>query len=181
MEQFKDQKQAVKPFIARAIFLLCVMIGAGLAQPARAQSSTGDVNAVVNRAIEITKNADLDFGDFVAGTTRSLFRLNPRNGNLNQRNGDATAIGSGHQAASFTVTGTPLLRVIITRGQNRIFISRDGGSETMRINRFRFNGRRKRLNAAGEATYLVGGQIRIGANQAAGVYRGTFDVTVEYQ
>lgn len=186
MEQVRDQKRAFRPSFARAANLLCGLscVGLsclGLTQPVQAQSATGDTTATVNTAIEITKNADLDFGDFVPGTTNSLFRLNPRNGNLNQRSGDAIAIGGGHDAASFTVSGTPFLRVRITRGQNRIFIVRDGGTERMRINRFRFDGRRRFLDASGEATYRVGGQLRVGANQAAGTYRGTFDVTVDYQ
>lgn len=161
--------------------MLSALACIGLAQPAQAQSANSDVNATINTAIEITKNADLDFGDFVPGTTNSIFRLNPRNGNLNQRSGDATAVGGGHEAASFSVSGTPFLRVRIARGQNRIFIVRDGGTERMRINRFRFDGSRRFLDASGEATYRVGGQIRVGPNQAAGTYRGAFDVTVDYQ
>ncbi|GAB5480526.1 MAG: hypothetical protein Pars92KO_02830 [Parasphingorhabdus sp.] len=177
----RDQKRTFKSGLARAAIMLCVLPFIGLAGPVQAQSASGEAMATLNTAITITKNADLDFGDFIPGTSNSLFRLNPRNGNLNQRSGDAIAIGGGHQAASFTVTGTPSLRVRITRGQNRIFLVRDGGTETMRINRFRFNGRRRFLDASGEATYLVGGQIRVGPNQVAGTYRGTFNVTVDYQ
>lgn len=52
----------------------------------------------------------------------------------------------------------------------------------MLVNRFRFDGARNRfLDASGEATYQIGGQLRIGANQAAGTYRGTFNVTIDYQ
>ncbi len=150
-------------------------------QGAHAANGGGDSTANIRQPVSVTKTADLDFGTFVPGTANSVFRINPRNGNMTQRSGDAIAFGGTPTPASFDVTGTAGLRVQITRNQNRIFITRDGGTETMRINRFTYDRRRKRLNAAGEANFAVGGQIRIGANQAAGTYRGTFGVTVEYQ
>jgi hypothetical protein len=151
------------------------------AAPAIAGNGNGQTKVNVSSGVTIVNTADLHFGDFIAGTTRSDFRLNPNTGILNQRNGNAISIGGAPTAASFTATGTPLLRVRITSGQNRIFITRDGGTETMRVNRFRFDGPRNRfLNAAGEVTYQVGGQLRIGANQTPGTYRGTFNVTIDY-
>jgi len=50
----------------------------------------------------------------------------------------------------------------------------------MRIDRFRFDRRRKTLNADGEQSFNIGGQLRVGANQQPGVYRGSFDVSVDY-
>lgn len=170
-----------KSVFARASLLLPVAAGFAIAQPAYAADANGQSSANINQSITVTKNADLDFGDFVAGTVNSVFRMNPNNGNLNQRSGDAVAIGGGSVPASFTASGTPLLRVRITSSQNRIFIVRDGGSEIMRVNRFRFDGTRNRfLNAAGEVTYRVGGQLRVGANQVPGTYRGAFNVTIDY-
>lgn len=171
----------LKSSIWRAGIALPVAACTLFVQPAQAQSANGQTSANINQSVTVVKNADLEFGTFVPGTVRSVFRLNPNNGNLNQRNGDAVAIGGAPEPASFTASGTPLLRVRITSSQNRIFIVRDGGTETMRVNRFRFDGPRNRfLNAAGEATYRVGGQIRIGANQAPGTYRGAFNVTIDY-
>lgn len=150
-------------------------------QGLHAANSGGDTTANIRQPVTVTKTADLDFGTFIPGTANSIFRLNPRNGNMTQRSGDAIAYGGTPIPASFNVTGTAGLRVQITRDQNRIFITRDGGTETMRINRFRYDRRRKRLDASGETNFAVGGQIRIGPNQAAGTYSGTFGVTVEYQ
>jgi hypothetical protein len=36
------------------------------------------------------------------------------------------------------------------------------------------------LNAAGLQTFNIGGQLRVGADQKAGTYRGSFDVSVDY-
>ncbi|MEP2989681.1 MAG: DUF4402 domain-containing protein [Parasphingorhabdus sp.] len=161
--------------------IVCVPAAFIAIQGAHAANDGGDSTANIRQPVSVTKAADLDFGTFVPGTANSVFRINPRNGNMTQRSGDAIAFGGTPTPASFDVTGTAGLRVQITRNQNRIFITRDGGTETMRINRFTYDRRRKRLNAAGEANFAVGGQIRIGGNQAAGTYRGTFGVTVEYQ
>ncbi|MEO9636027.1 DUF4402 domain-containing protein [Parasphingorhabdus sp.] len=150
------------------------------AGPLAAASNSSDSKVSVRKSVTLSKTSDLMFGDFAAGTTRSIFRLNPRTGALVQRSGDAVSLGGTQSLASFDVTGTARLRVQISTGQNRIFIVRDGGAERMRINRFRFDRRRKRLNAAGERTFNIGGQLRIGANQRAGVYRGSFEVSVDY-
>lgn len=161
--------------------IICVPAAFIAFQGAHAANDGGDSTANIRQPVTVTKAADLDFGTFIPGTANSVFRIDPGDGNMTQQSGDAIAFGGTPTPANFDVTGTAGLRVQITRDQNRIFITRDGGTETMRINRFTYDRRRKRLNAAGEANFAVGGQIRIGANQVAGTYRGTFGVTVEYQ
>ncbi|WP_109355366.1 DUF4402 domain-containing protein [Sphingorhabdus sp. EL138] len=178
----RDQKRAFKPVLARGAFMLSALVCIGLTQPVRAQSASGNATVAVNQGVNMVKNSDLHFGDFIAGTIRSVFRMNPTTSALNQRNGNAISIGGAPTAASFTASGTPLTSVRITVAENRIDIVRDGGSETMRVNRFRFDGPRNRpLDASGEATYQIGGQLRVGANQVGGTYRGTFNVTIDYQ
>lgn len=186
MEQIRDQKRATRRRdsvlgnVKTAIWLATLPCIA-YALPAQAQNGVSQARTIVNQSVQITKNADLEFGDFVAGTTNSVFRLNPNSGNLTQRSGDAVAIGGTPSAASFTATGTPLFRVRITSNQNRIFLTRSGGTERMRVNRFRFDGRRNRtLDASGAVTYRVGGQLRVGPNQVPGTYTGNFNITVDY-
>ncbi|MBQ0771831.1 MAG: DUF4402 domain-containing protein, partial [Sphingomonadales bacterium] len=96
------------------------------------------------------------------------------------RNGDALSLGGTRSVASIEVSGTALMRVQLSTGKRFILIRRDGGTETMRIDRFRFDRRRKTLNADGEQSFNIGGQLRVGANQQPGVYRGSFDVSVDY-
>jgi len=148
---------------------------------AHADTDTADSSANLRASVTVTKTSDLDFGTFIPGSTTSLFRINPNTGTMTQQSGDAIAFRGTPTLATFDVTGTAQARVEINRSQNRIFIVRDGGTETMRVNRFRYDRRRKRLNNAGEATFAVGGQLRILPNQAAGTYSGTFAVTVDYQ
>ena len=160
---------------------ICVPAAFIAIQGSHAADGSSDSNANIRQSVTVTKTADLDFGTFIPGTANSVFRINPRDGVMTQRSGDAIAFGGTPTPASFDVTGTAGLRVQITRNQNRIFVIRDGGTETMRINQFRYDRRRKRLDASGETSFAVGGQIRIGPNQVAGVYRGSFGVTVDYQ
>ncbi|MEL6875936.1 MAG: DUF4402 domain-containing protein, partial [Pseudomonadota bacterium] len=93
-----------KSSIWRAGIALPVAACALFAQPAQAQSANGQTSANINQSVTVVKNADLEFGTFVPGTVRSVFRLNPNNGNLNQRNGDAVAIGGTPGPASFTAS-----------------------------------------------------------------------------
>ncbi len=103
---------------------------------------------------------------------------------MTQINGNAIAMGGTTSRASFTATGMPFQQANIRRLQNSINIVRDGGTETMRVNDFwlgnRAGLRDQILDASGQATYFVGGKLRIGANQTPGTYRGAFNVTIDY-
>lgn len=166
----------------RAAFLSSVLLCLAHAAPALAANANSDSRVDILQGLSVTQNSDLDFGDFVASANQSIFRMDPSTGVLTQRSGNALSVGGSQSPASFTANGIPLLRVRITVAENRIDLVRDGGSETMRVNRFRFDGPRNRfLDAGGQATYQVGGQLRINANQASGTYRGNFTVTIDYQ
>lgn len=184
MKHCGDQNRAFKPGIARAVFLLPVCAWLAFAQPVLAQSDTGEARVDLVQPITVVKNSDLNFGNFIAGTTNSSFRIDAVNGIMSQLNGDAISIGGTQSRASFTATGRPFEQANIRRVQNSINIVRVGGTETMRVDNFwlgnRAGLRDQTLDASGQATYFVGGRLRIGANQAAGAYRGNFDVTIDY-
>ncbi|MEO9636026.1 MAG: DUF4402 domain-containing protein [Parasphingorhabdus sp.] len=152
---------------------------------AEAASRNGQTRTTVSQAVSITKNADLHFGDFAAGTSQSRFRLNPANDTVTQLSGNAVPLGGSQTAASFTAFGTPLYRVRMTVNQNRIDLTRVGGTETMRVDQFRLDGgngtRNRTLSASGSVEYKVGGRLTINAGQAGGAYAGTFNVNIDYQ
>ncbi len=153
--------------------------------PVQAQTATGQSQAELRQPITVVKNSDLNFGSFVAGATVSEFRIDAVTGSMTQLRGDAVSIGGGQSRASFTATGTPNVQANIRRSQSSINIVRQGGTETMRVNDFwlgnRAGLRDQILDASGQATYFVGGRLRIGANQTPGNYSGSFAVTIEYQ
>jgi hypothetical protein len=176
MKYYRHQNQA------RTVVQLATLLTTALclASPVAAGTESAEVRVSIRQPVTMTKTADLIFGDFVAGSTSSIFRINPRSGLLSQSNGDAVSLGGTQSVAAVQVSGTALLRLQISTGMQSILIRRDGGTETMQINRFRFDSRRKMLNAAGLQTFNIGGQLRVGADQKAGTYRGSFDVSVDY-
>lgn len=185
MKHVGTKKQALLSALTSAAIALPVCSSLLFASPAQAQTANSDTNADIRQPITVVKNSDLDFGTFIAGTVNSEFRIDAVTGNMAQLNGDASSVGGTVSRASFTATGTPFTQANIRRSQNSINIVRDGGTETMRVNDF-FLGNRaglrdQILDASGQATYFVGGRLRIGANQVAGNYSGSFNVTIEYQ
>ena len=167
---------AILPSLAAVLFS---------AAAADAASGSGQSRITINQGVNITKNADLHFGNFAAGTIQSRFTIDPDNDALTQLSGNAISLGGTRTAAWFSAYGTPLERVRMTVSQNQINLTRVGGSETMRVDQFRLNGgngtRNRFLNAAGSVDYKLGGRLTIGANQAGGAYVGTFDINIEYQ
>lgn len=159
------------------ILLPAVLCSAG---PVAAASKSSQARVTISQPVTMTKKADLLFGDFATGTTDSIFRIDPRSAVLSQQNGDAVSLGGTQTLAAVEVTGTALTRVQISTGDASILIRRVGGRQTMRIDRFRFDRRLKNLDAAGEQSFNIGGQLRVGANQRAGTYRGTFNVSIDY-
>ena len=150
-----------------------------------AASTNGQTRTTVNQGVNITKNSDLHFGDFIAGTSESRFRLDPDAETVSQLSGNAISIGGTQTAASFTAHGSPLAVVRFKIGQNRIDLVRAGGSETMRVDQFRLDGgngtRNRTLNAGGTIEYKLGGRLTINPSQAGGTYVGSFDITIDYQ
>ncbi|MGB5724646.1 MAG: DUF4402 domain-containing protein [Parasphingorhabdus sp.] len=171
-------------FYCATVIPFCAAICVPLAA-AQAASGNGQSRTTVNQGVNITKNADLHFGNFAAGTTLSRFRIEPETDALTQLSGNAVSLGGTRTAASFTAFGRPLERVRITVNQNQIDLTRVGGTQTMRVDQFRFDGgngtRNRFLSASGSVNYKVGGRLTINPNQTGGAYVGTFNVTIEYQ
>jgi hypothetical protein len=152
---------------------------------AHAAAGSGQSRTTVNQGVNITKNADLHFGDFAAGTAQSRFRMDPDSGTIVQLSGDALSLGGTRTAASFTAFGTPLETVRMTVSQNQIDLTRINGTETMRVDQLRFDGgngtRNRALDASGSVTYKLGGRLTINPNQIGGAYVGSFNINIDYQ
>ncbi len=184
VEQLGDNQPATRPGFARAVYYIFAA-GCCFAHPAQAANSNGEARVTLNEGVNITKNADLHFGNFAAGTTLSRFRLTPDTDTLNQLSGNAVSIGGTPTAASFSAFGSPLSAIRITVDSSNINLVRVGGSDTMRVDQFRLDGgngtRNRTLSAAGTVNYKVGGRLTINPNQAGGAYIGSFAVTIDYQ
>lgn len=168
--------------LTRALCAAASMTGLGLiASPAMAQTETS-ADAEIRTPVIVENGQAMDFGSIIPGEAVSRLRINPNNGNLNVVVGDAVPAGGAVSAAQFTVTGTANQQVRLTFDTNRVDLIRDGGTETMRLNRFRLQtgGRNRSLNSEGTLSFAVGGQLRVRPNQAPGIYRGTFSISIDY-
>ena len=167
-----------------ALLPLCVSFCIPLTS-VEAASGSGQTRTIVSQGVTITKTADLHFGNFAAGTSLSRFRIDPDSDAVTQIGGNAVSLGGTRTSASFTASGTPHDTVRMTVSQNQIDLIRVGGSETMRVDQFRFDGgngtRNRTLSASGSAEYKLGGRLTINANQAGGAYVGSFNITIDYQ
>ena len=163
--------------IAAPLAALSVLIGASACHGA---TRAGTSRTTVLDQLTITNTAGLDFGRIVASTTAGTVTINPTTG-VRTRTGGATLAGGTPSVARFIVTGTENRIVTITGATGAITLS-NGTGGTMTVNTFRLNGaRNRRLSAAGTVTIQVGARLNVRANQASGIYNGTFNVTVNYQ
>ena len=163
---------------ARIALAIAAMFASTTAEAAT-QTSNGRVRMV--RPIIINLTRDLDFGSLVIATTAGRATVNPRT-DARTRTGGVTLLGGGTPgAARFVVSGTPSRPVQVTLGP-RPTLTRSGGTETMTMTALTMNGGVNRtLNAAGTLDLRIGGTLAVAANQAAGIYAGTFTVTVDYR
>ena len=172
--------------IAALRLLLCLMCAAlAAAGPAHAQATNSDGSATVEvySPFVLTKERDLDFGNIIVpGTGNGWVRINPGqpDGSEIQVNGPFTTFGTAH-SARFNFIAPTDGRVVIRRPPGRRFLTRVGGTERMRIRRWRLDRRaRVRVQQGDLVTFEVGATINVGTNQAEGLYEAEFPITVEY-
>lgn len=188
--------------IGHAIRALCAMLAltlsALLVPAAHAQVATaqGSSTAVVVAPLSLVKVQDLDFGRIAARPTAGTVTVDVNSGGCTTT---GTIIHQGNcQFAEFAGMGTRRMRVRI-QIPTSVTLTGPGGA-TMLVNTMTLgtqpeltflggngnglgNGnRRYEINSStGIFTFRVAGRLNVGANQAPGVYNGTFNVTVQYQ
>ena len=143
-----------------------------------ATSATANATAEVLSTLTVTADSALNFGQIAANT-----------GGTVTVNGDSTVASTGtlistgtRAPAGFTVTGTPGVNVVLTL-PGTATLTRVSGTQTMSITGFNSNrsGAFQLAAGTGSATFAVGGTLGVASGQVAGVYNGTFSVSVEYQ
>jgi spore coat protein U-like protein len=183
----------------RGFCALTALAGASLmAVPAQAGGvqASSNAQATVVAPLSLIKIQDLRFGRIVARTTAGTVTVNPDTG-VCTVTGPILETG-GCQFAQFAGMGT---RRMTLRMQIPTTVTLTGpGGATMVADTFTLglspdltyiggnghglgNGnRRYTINPnSGIFTFRIGGRLNVGANQASGVYTGSFSVTVQYQ
>ena len=189
--------------IRRTIRVFCALLSlalAGLAAPAALArnpvTATANSQAVIVAALSLIKIKDLNFGRIVARPTAGTVTVNANTG-VCTVTGTILETGGCHYAefagqgtrrmtvrfqipATVTLTGpagATMLVDTITLGSTPD-LSYLGGNGNGLGN----GNRRYQISSnSGIFTFRIGGRLNVGANQRAGTYTGTFNVTVQYQ
>lgn len=163
----------------RLISGLAAAVLAGIyTQAAVAADVTGTATANVLAPLTITQKYAMDFGD-VAGDTASATTVVLSNAGATS-SVDGAYTGGTPKAGEFDVTGGDNLAYSITLPSGAVTLT--SGSNSMTVDTFNHDVvGSPALDGSGKHTFKVGATLNLGAAQAAGVYNGTYTVTVEYQ
>ncbi len=166
------------------------LTGALAATPALAQASAPS-EAIVVTPLSFFQVDDLEFGAVVAGATAGTVVVPPFGART--RTGGATLAGTFFQPMTFAGRGAFNQNVQISLSSNSIPIRLNGvGPQQMIVDTFIIgstptaqlttNPRVFRITQAnGIFNFPVGATLRVGANQAPGLYSGTITMTLNYQ
>ena len=131
------------------------------------------------KPLTLKKLRDLDFGTLGVSAAGTAV-VDPVTDMLSVTGGVVSLGGTAHSARFAGATSTSAV-VNIRLPNNPVFITRSGGTETIRVDSFTLDGQSKRAMAqAGVFEFNVGATLRPVATQAAGLYSGTFEVTIQY-
>lgn len=140
-----------------------------------AATATATASAEILSTLTVTNTAGLDFGQVAVNGA----------GTLNVA-GDGSVTCSANlvctgtrQTAAFDVTGTNGVAygAVVTTAS----VPLSSGANTMTLNNFDVYFPTGTTLVGGVSSFNVGGTLNVGAAQAAGLYSGTFTVSVEYQ
>lgn len=174
--------------ITKLFAIAAVVLGFSSVSFAQTAMTTSTANATASASILqpilITKNVDLRFGTIGAVATASNVVMSTAGVRTSAA---ATLFTNGttpHNAATFTITGTPLTSFAITLpAATASLTSTAPGATAMTIEPADWVsdlGATNSLDLSGSKVLNLGATLQVGASQIPGMYSGTFAVTVAY-
>jgi len=147
-------------------------------QTASASTATGASSVTVIQPITIANVTPLQFGAVVSGGSSGTVVMSSA-GARSVTGGSVLGNAGSAGAATFAVVGLPSATYSITLPSS-VTVA-DLSSNNMTIDTFTSNpSGTGSLSVLGTQTLNVGATLHVNANQATGLYTGTFDVTVVY-
>jgi hypothetical protein len=165
----------------RGLFLGLAALAAPTLAEARTVIATKNASAkvVIGPGVQVRKLRDLNFG-WLTVTAAGTAIINPDTDAMTTTGG-ILQVGGLAYAALFEAVSPAKAVVLIRAPKNSILVTRVGGTETMTVSNFTVSNGGKRNVVAKEAfEFKVGGTLAVKANQAEGLYVGTFDVEIQY-
>ena len=167
------------------IFVAIVMM-AGFSNSVIAQTENTEAGAVIIKPITIAEESILHFGVMAVNAAGTCVLST---GGVRTQTGGVVLAAQTPVAtnAAYTVTGEPTFTYAITL-PGSITVTKPVTLETMTIGTLlakstsglESNTATGTIEAGGTETFTVGGTLTVDADQVAGAYAGTFDVTVAY-
>ncbi len=173
-------KKVIAIFATFALFAI-------VSQNVMAQASATDnasASANIITVIELTKQTDLHFGDIVpdASNQGTVIVAATSAGARTSNNVTLLDQFTNESSASFLVEGEKDAAYAITFGSSSIQLT--SGGNNMTVDSFTTNKTNDKSTldgTTGEDTFYVGATLTVNGGQAAGLYTGSFDVTVTYE
>jgi spore coat protein U-like protein len=158
-------------------------------------TGTGSSSAVVVEPLSLIKVQDLSFGKIVPRPTAGTVTVNEDTGACTVtgaimqvgscRTAQFTGMGRRNMTVRFTLPSTVTLTspggatmiadtLTVGSAPDVTYIGGNGNGNGAGNRRYRIN------PPSGIFTFRVGARLNVGANQAPGIYTGTFNVTVQY-
>jgi hypothetical protein len=156
--------------------VVAAVAAAGFASTgAQAATASANANAQILAPVTLVNNLSLEFGTVVPDTVGGNVSIST--GGVRSCGG-ALVCGGTFRAAEFEVNGTDGFNVVVSIPVTSTTLT--SGANSMAVNSLSASSGLITLTA-GADLFTVGGTLVVGANQAAGVYTGTFNVSADYQ
>jgi hypothetical protein len=164
----------------KTFFSLFILTAAAFSTNANAQATaTADAGAVLVAPIAIVENTPLNFGKLASPTAGTIAA--PAAGTTFTKTGGVVMVDATPQSFGlFTVTGAGNLTYTIALSPASVTLS-NGAAGTMTADTFTtVPATTGTLDGTGTQSIKIGATLKTGATQAAGVYQGSYSVTVNY-
>jgi hypothetical protein len=187
-ETENQSEQLIKTlFVRKFIFLPIVLFVTILStQHVNAQiSATAETTAKIVSGLQITKEADLNFGSMFKPTTGGgTVTVNINNQRTASTGVQLADTGEAITAAQFKVTGAPNATITIEFPYSFSVTNTDGSGSSMLVDGFTYNNitSPSTLDGNGEKIIKIGATLHVYNYQALGTYKNTTDlkITVVY-
>lgn len=168
----------MKKILGLAIVMMLAYSQVSLAQSQASMTANATATIVTGLSCAHGTNSDLAFGKIIASNQAGTVVVSPASAR-SYTGGAILTTGLAVTAAEFVLTGQASTAVTVTLPSSAVTIT--SGSNTMSVTTFTSDaGSSPALSSGGALTVKVGGTLSVAANQAAGSYTGTFDVTFAY-
>jgi len=161
-----------------ASLLVIVAVSNTVKAQTPASTATATASAQIIQPLVITKVTDLAFGNIASGTAAGTVVIDTESNRMGDGGITLITAGSVSNAANFSITGYAEATFTIELPTSIVIAS--SGNEMTVDNFVSSLGETSTLDELGAADLYVGATLNVEANQAPGLYEGTFDVTVAY-